>query len=212
MKTFKSLVAGTVAAALGTMIAVSTQMPHAARAQSKVSPTYVVPTYTAIAYRASAQGVPLASATDMIFLPGSSTKIVKVNRILISASATAAATTDIFLIKRVVTNSGGSPVLVPSAPLDTIVPLPGHGATPSSTTFPLVYLANPTIAGGGVQVDGARVNWGAAGVAGNMVFSFGGNTQPLTLRGMGEGLAINMNGVSPPSGGVLDITIEWTEE
>ncbi len=153
---------------------------------------------------ASVSFTPVATATDFWQIVGSGTKTVRVIRVQISGIATSAATNDVLLIKRTTANTGGTSASVSIAQ---------HDSNDSAATATVnSYSVNPTT-GTGVAIRGAKLNLGAAGSAGSIVWDFTGrNDKALVLRGTAQSLNLNWNGNAVPSGTSLDIDIEFTEE
>lgn len=161
---------------------------------------------TRATYSAASLGLtPAATATDFFQIVGSASKTVRVTRVQISGLATAAATNDIQLVKRTAANTGGTSASVSIAQHDS------NSAAPSATVNS--YSANPSALGAGVAIRGEKLNLGAAGAAGVIVWDFTTrNSQGLVLRGVAQSLNLNWNGAAVPSGTLLDIDVEWTEE
>lgn len=160
-------------------------------------------------YRAAITGlVPASSATDVFTLYGSATKTIGIKEICFSGRATAAANADVQLIMRTAVNTSGTstaPTIVKSDSTDGV-----------ATATVLAYTANPTT-GAGSLYDSEQVSLGnlTTGLAqGNAPFCWHWHDIPgvksPVLRGVAQGLAINLNG-SSYSGGLLDITVIWTE-
>jgi hypothetical protein len=148
---------------------------------------------------------PAATATDIWSLIGSATKTVRLLRLAVTGLATAAATVDLRLLFYSAANTGGTatqPVLV------------SHDSNNAAATAVVnLYSANPTL---GTLVGGFRarkLNLGAAGAAGMVVWDFStNNDQAFVLRGVAQQISLNWNGQAVPSGTSLDIEAEFTEE
>ena len=122
-----------------------------------------------------------------------------------SAIATAAATVDIQAVKRTAANTGGTAVS------QTIAQHDSNDAAASGTVN--TYTANPASLGAGVNIRAQKLNLGAAGSAGSILWDFTTrNDKALVLRGTTQSLDLNWNGAAVPSGTSLDIELEWTEE
>jgi hypothetical protein len=149
---------------------------------------------------------PAATATDFFQILGSGSLVVRVTRITISGIATAAASIDIQLVKRTTANTGGTQVAATMAAYDSN----DAGATAVVNS----YSANPSVLGTSAgNIRGAKLNLGAAGAAGSIVWDFTTrNAKAVVLRGAAQSLALNWNGAAVPSGTSVDIDIEWTEE
>jgi hypothetical protein len=144
------------------------------------------------------------AATDWLVLTGSASKTVRVTNITLCGTATAAATNDVLFVKRSTADTGGTTGTAP-----TIVPLQGETASAAIA----IYTANPTLGTAVGNVDGSKLNLGAAGAAGCASYDFGTrSTEAVVLSGTAQQLAINWNGASLPAGASVDARIEWTEE
>jgi hypothetical protein len=145
------------------------------------------------------------SPTDWVVLTGSSTKLVRVTNVTVCGFATAATSIDVVLIKRTAADTGGTSSAIAAQPL--------QGETASATAA--IYTANPTLGTSisGAAVDAVKINLGATGSAGCFSTDDGTrNTEAIVLSGVAQQLAINLNGVTVPSGANLDYRIEDTEE
>ncbi len=148
---------------------------------------------------------PPATATDFFQIIGSGSKLVRVLRVQISGIATSAISVDIQAIKRTTANTGG-----------TVSPLTIglHDSTNGAVTAVVntySVLASPL--GTGATIRAKKLNLGATGAAGDIVWDFTTrNGQGLVLRGVAQSLNLNWNGAAIPSGTLLDIDVEWTEE
>lgn len=164
-------------------------------------------------YSASINGLALAaSATDYFTISGSATKVVKVNKIVVSMTQTATAINEAILLKRSTANTGGSSSTLTSVPHDS--------ANSSATATVLAYTANPTV---GTLVGQIRAKkfYSSEPVSANnnrygngnyVEFDFGNRPgQAITLRGAAQSLCLNFNGASA-AGSSVDVFIEWTEE
>lgn len=148
---------------------------------------------------------PAATPTDIVTIYGSGSKTIRVTRIEVSGMATAAATVDLQLIRRSTADTGGTSTNPAAVAHDT--------NNPGATAVVTLYSANPTLGTGVGTVRGGKLNLGAAGAAGSLIWDFGTrNGQGMVLRTAAQGLAINWNGAAVPSGGVLCASIEWVED
>lgn len=159
-----------------------------------------------VTYRAAAVFTPAATAaTDIFTLTGSATKTCDVTHIQISCTATAAAASDVILLKRSTADTAGT-----SSPV-TAVPLDANSAAGTCTA--LAYTANPTTGSlvGSVSIDKAAIST-ATGAPQALIDDFGiRQTQPLILRGIAQVAAVNLNGATL-AGLSCDIEVEWTEQ
>lgn len=148
---------------------------------------------------------PAATATDIWTLFGSSTTTVRLLRLEISGIATAAATVEIQLIKRTTADTAGTSA--------SLTPVSHDKNNAAATATVNLYSANPTLGTGAGNVRGGKLNLGAAGAAGLLVWDFGTrNSQGVVLRGVAEGLCLNWNGAAVPSGTLLCISAEFVED
>ena len=161
-------------------------------------------------YRLSAAASTWATSGEFFQMAGSATKTVRIQKITVGGAATAAVGTPIIVKRESSAISGGTCSAQTSniALLDT-----ANSASTVGTTMNLCTAA-PT-AGTAVNViDNCRLNVQtvASGQPDICVFSFGtNNDQPLRLTGTSDFIGIQ-NTVSFGTAGVLDITVEWTEE
>lgn len=160
-----------------------------------------------ITYRANiADLVPVASATDIVYINGSATKTVTINRIFITGTAGTAVAVPVQIIKRSAATSGGTCAAMTSVPLDS--------SDTAATAVVNSCTANPTpgAAVGTVASQSVFFSLSSAVNAQPGDFTFGDtNGKPVVLRGVAQGLAVNLNAVSVSSG-VLNVWIEYTEE
>lgn len=162
-----------------------------------------------VTYSAAATNfAPAASATDVFTITGSATKTVRIKRITFTMVQTTAAARDVQLIKRSTANSGGTSVARTAVPNDS--------SSPAGTATVLSYTANPTL---GTTVGAIRARKVfVSTITGNnsncdeFAIDFGDDQrQAPVLRGTGEVLAINLNGVTS-AGNLACANVEWTEE
>jgi len=147
---------------------------------------------------------PAATPTDVFTLYGSASKVIKIKRILVAGAATTAGSMTVFVTKRTAANTGGTS----TAP--TIGKYDSADATPAAT--PALYTANPSALGAGVALRYNRLNFGVAGSNGIVEFNFSNNNdKPIILNSATEGIAINLNGGTVPTGGAFGLSIEWEE-
>lgn len=170
----------------------------------------IVPTYMA----STATFTPAATATDIFHIGGSSTKTLKILRIILSGTQTTLGGSSLHsLIKRSSANSGGTPVAATLVSADS--------GFPAATALVEHYTANPTL-GGTVAGFGTFYNprttipAAASPLAIPVIFDFDiksmMNGHPIVLRGTSEEVAINLGGTTPSGAANYSITIFWTEE
>lgn len=161
--------------------------------------------------------VPVASATDVICLAGSATKIIKVTMIRLSGTAGTLVSLPVTLVRRAAVNTGGTAASTTANPANNISKRDTTQATASAV--PISYTANPTITDSSpTYLDSAELTLPttAAGVVSlPLVFDYGKDlanlNAPVTLRGAAQQVCLNFNGVSVSSG-LLNGSLTWTEE
>jgi hypothetical protein len=163
------------------------------------------PTYS---YRA-ADFTPAATPTDVLALVGATGKCIRITKIGISGSATAAALLDVYITKRTTLNTGGtssSPVATKYDSLD---------GAPSGTL--LLYTANASGLGTGTGLEGDKIYLAVQGTPTSapshwMVDYTGLESKCPILRNASESISINFAGATLAAGTSLYLYIEWTEE
>lgn len=157
-------------------------------------------------YSAAVTGLAVAaSATDVAIINGSATKTVCVLDVRVSCHGSSAVRFNIALIRRSTANSGGTSAAMTAVKNDT-----GNDA---ATATVLSYTANPTpgTAVGYVRADSYIAPTANNPGVSNFRFADRHDNQPLTLRGVAQGLAVSLEGQTV-TGGECDISIEWSEE
>jgi hypothetical protein len=154
---------------------------------------------------------PYTTAQDVavLFNPAGSGTLIKVTRILVSGTATAAATLPLYLYLRSALNTGGTSSAVNNSTYDNNDP------TASGTLYS--YSAVPTNNGTGRLVRSnvlilanASTPTGAAPPLVSWEFGNIGNCRQPHIR-PGQCLALNLNGIAIPSGTSFYTTFEWAE-
>jgi hypothetical protein len=167
-----------------------------------------IPTFSAATVAYS----PYASATDIMIITGSATKTVRIKRVGVSGRATAANQLDVGLYKHTVANTTGSPTTITSVAHDTTI----NTGSAAVTAVVQTYGAAPVIDGTKVLFRAVQSNVsqsGSGGAATPVEWHFGDvNDQALVLHGTAEQAAINLGGGAVPSGTVLNMFVEWSEE
>lgn len=167
-------------------------------------------TTTLPTYAASVTGlVPAAAATDIFTIYGSASKTIRITRLESSGIASTAGSFVFSLIKRSSVNTLGTSTAVTRVPNDS--------ANVAATATVLAYTASPTVLGttvGGVRAQ--RVFMSTPTLVTHtpptvLVWEFGTAGQNQVLRGVGEGLALNL-GAATVIGGLMNISVEWLEE
>lgn len=160
-----------------------------------------------------------AAATDLVTITGAAGRVVKIVRITISAIATAAAVSDLSIIRRTTaTTAGTSTAIVPvergSLRRDgtaTIQADPAYATVLQYTANPVVGTATPPT-GGVIFAQKLALNVVGGATDDPLVIDFTTTGMELpTLIGNQDVLAINMNGATN-AGNAFTGTIEFTEQ
>ena len=163
------------------------------------------PTYS---YRAD-NITPVANATDVLLLVGAKGKCIRVTKIAISGSATAAALLDMTITKRTFINIGGTFTIPTATKYDPFDP------APSGVLH--LYTANPTSLGNGTGLEGDKIYLHAqttpAGEPTHWSVDYTGiEAKCPILRSANDCVSIGFAGQTIPDGTSLFMYIEWTEE
>lgn len=153
-----------------------------------------------------------ATPTDILTITGSSTKTLRITKIVLAGGSTAAGSIQTAVIRRGALDTGGTATNPAIAARDT------HNATLLGGIVTL-YSANPTLgstAGAGAgTLDTCRLFLNTATGASPDVcaFTYGINNDQLTvIRGATDQIAVNLQGSTLPAGTTIDIDVEYTEE
>jgi hypothetical protein len=152
---------------------------------------------------------PYATPTDWIVIRGSATKTIKILRVELSGSATAATEVTLTLNKHTVANTVGTST--------TPTPMQHDSADGVATATVLLYSVAPTISGTATIWKTVRMTLNVTPAATTVatdryVYDYGAPPyEPLVLRGAAQEFAINFAGVAVPAGGVYDVAIIWSE-
>ena len=163
------------------------------------------PTY---AYRA-ADITPVALATEVLTLVGANGKCVRITKIGVSGSATAASILDLYIRKKTTLSTGGTFTNPSATKYDSLDP------NPSATL--VLYTANPAALGTGSSLEGDKIYLPAqatpAGEPTHWMADYTGVTaESPILRNANESISISFAGQTIPAGTSLYMYIEWTEE
>ena len=186
----------------------STGIPVAARADGNV--VGISTNGTRATFRYVAQDItPVATATDVLVLTGSATKVIRVTKVEVVGTATIASIYDHYIVKRTTANTGGTSTNVTAAKSDS--------ADDAQTAALALYTANPSAVGTGIAVEAHKTYLSASATPGAAAlpssYEFGvRNDKAIVLRGTSESLAINFNGQAVPTGASLYLSFEWTED
>jgi len=172
----------------------------------------LAPSYKATYMLTTGKFTAAASATDVFEIKGSSTKTIKILRVLVLTSKSpSGANVTLSLVKRSTANTGGTSTAV------TVVPCDSNNA--AATCSAKYYTANPTLGTlvGALHYFGLSNDYDASSQGLGSIYGTSGEVlsaekfgQAVTLRGTGESLCINANGVSQPD--KISISAIVTEE
>lgn len=151
--------------------------------------------------------IPAATPTDVLTIKGSGTKTIRVTAIRFTLSTTAGSgiLLNTSLVKRSSANTSGTSTTATNVPHDS------NNAAGTATVQG--YTANPTLGTAVGTIRSIRYDATPAATANQEeVFDFGTRpAQCIVLRGAAEQLCLNLGGTTV-TGGILDGSIEWTEE
>lgn len=147
-----------------------------------------------------------ATPNDIFVITGSATKTIRIGKLSLCGTATAATTAEFSLVKRSTAATGGTI-------LNTATVVPNDSTNPAATATFVSYSVNPTPGTAVGVVDAKKLNLGALGAAGCLYWQWGDtNGQQIVLRGVAQQLSINFASATPPAGMSLDVKVELTEE
>lgn len=162
---------------------------------------------TRATYRACFTAGSLSSVPEPFNIYGSASKTVRIKKITLNGTHTAATNTTVQLIRRSAAPTGGTSTAITVAKLDT--------ASPASTATHLEYYTATQTTGASVAVvHQARIGVNiSTSVAGNqqpewVLFDGRNNGQAIVLRGTTDGIGITF-GITPAN---VDATVEWEED
>ena len=176
-----------------------------------------LPTYKAVLFDV----VPYTAASDIlnISLASTATVVLKVTRCYVSYDATAAVTSDAYLIRRITANTGGTPTALTTAQAAF---LSGFGVVTQSDTSDAAtaatvvgYTVAPSPLGTGQIIDGGHITIPAAATPSvpvtyfELTFANRGSKPPVIRPGQSISLSLGANTV--PVGASLYASIEWVE-
>lgn len=146
--------------------------------------------------------------TDIFTITGSSTKVIRVQKISINGTNTGNTNAFISLIRRSTANTGGTST--------TLTNVPSDSTQAAGTATVRAYTVNPTL---GTTVGTFRTDaiflptLASTNAGGDISYEFGQpNCKSVVLRGTSEVIAVNVGGVTIGGTTVLAIDITWTEE
>lgn len=148
-----------------------------------------------------------ANATDIFTVTGSSSKTIRITRVLFSSTEGSNGIHLVRFIKRSTADSGGTSSAITAVPYDS--------ASAAATATVLAYTANPTLgtavgdlAAFTIQIPATNLN------NSNYPWEFAYGTRPaqaIVLRGTEQVFAVNLDATTITNGS-FNISVEWTEE
>lgn len=170
----------------------------------------VVPTYHAVGVAIAVGTAP----TDVACITGSATKVIRLKKVRLSGTAGTAINISVFLTKHVVADTGGTPATGTALP--TAYPMDSTNPTVSATLQ--AWTANPTVADAASTVINSATLFlpvtSTASGASPVIFDWASGGVALEgpiLRGIAQQVCVNLNGVTAPSSGLLNVQWVWTE-
>ena len=166
--------------------------------------------------------VPPASATDEVCIAGSTSRVVRVQRIVLSGTAGTLVTLPVVVVRRATADTGGTAATTTANPgITTQIASrdTGQQTNASATATLISYTAVPTINDAApVYIDAANLTLGVTSAATTplaTIFDWSrdieNNLQVPTLRGAAQQICVNFETISVSSGLVAG-SITWTEE
>lgn len=202
----RTLLAASAAALISSVLVAQGQVPGVNSTLQTVFTMVYEASTSKPTYSATSAFTPASAATDVCTLIGSSTKTIRVRRIIFSGITTSTVATDaISVIKRSTAATTGVSVVMTNVP---------YSSTSSSATAVAEYFTtNPTVGTVVGAVAESLYTFGlTTSVMANkeLVFEFGRLASPVFLRGTGQNLAVSLN--SNTVAGPVTCTFEWTED
>lgn len=162
-------------------------------------------------YSATQIYTPALNATDTCSLSGSSTRTIRVRRVIFGGTSTAVQTDPVALLKRSTAYTAGQGLLLPRVPFDSTNLITGSTTNTSTVNMSEYWTGNPTLgtlvgALADVYVTFANQTTGTGSL---YTFELGQRTSPVFLRGIAQQLAVNLNGQTFTQ---VSCTFEWTED
>jgi len=203
---FRTLLVAGIASLLTAVVVSQAQVPGVNSALNTVFTLAYDNSTMKPTYSASGRATLVASATDVCTLTGSTTKNIRVRRVLFSGLATAVIAEPVSIVKRSTVTTGANSALITMVPYDS--------SNSAATAVAETWSGNGTLGtlvGALADVYYVSGNF-TTGVGGEPIeFKFGELGQPVVLRGAAQEIAVNLSGITWASG-VANCVFEWTEE
>jgi len=174
------------------------------------------PTYKAILFDV----VPYTAATDVINVALASTAQVAlyITRVYCSYDATAASTSDVYLVRRITANTSGTPTTLTTTQqsfLSGQAVVTQHDTSDQATQATVVaYASSPTLGTANI-IDAAHIGISAIATPSTpcipveMVFGTRGSKLPVIRPG--QSVSVSLGGNVVPAGAGLYLSLEWIE-
>ena len=148
-----------------------------------------------------------ASATDIFNFTGSGTKTIYIRKIVWKqANVASNGYHTVYLLKRSTANTGGTSSALTAVPLDSNFP--------SATASGVYYTANASSLGTSVGTIAHKFMklYYDLSFFDVTLFDATKGGSPIVLRGTGESISVNYNGVTDAIGTSAAVDIEWSEK
>lgn len=170
--------------------------------------------YSTKTYHAVGQAIAVGTTpTDVACITGSATQVVRLKKVRLSGTANTAINISVYLTKHSVLNTGGTPATGTALPTAS----PNDSLFAAATATLQAYTVNPTVDASAVVVNAATLLLPVTTTASSQsIIAFDWSTggvqeAPPTLRLATQQYCINLNGVTAPSSGLLNVEWVWTE-
>lgn len=146
-----------------------------------------------------------ATATDVFIINGSASKTIRITKVRTTISTTSGSAIKLTVqgIKRSAADTGGTAVTATNVPHDS--------TNAAGTAVARHFTANPAALGTAIgTMRSTHIGVTQSGLSGGVIeWDFEGG-QPVVLRGVAEGFAVNFSATSV-AGGIVSIHVEWQE-
>ena len=203
---FRTLLIATLASLLTAVLASQAQVPGVNSTLQTVFTLAYDNSTMKPSYSARAAFTPGGTPTDVCSITGSSTRRVKVRRIVIAGTLTTTITEYVAIVKRSTANSAGAGSAMTKVPYDS-------NNAASTVAVAEVWTGTAPTVGTlvGVLAD-IPVTFAATTIVNQGTeFKFGELAQPVVLRGVAQQLSLNLEGQGGGAG-TIQCFFEWTED
>lgn len=156
-------------------------------------------------YSATGVVTPTGSPTDVCSITGSATKTIRVRRVIVSGTNSAAISEAVAIVKRSTANSAGAGSAMTQVSYSS-------ANTAGTVAVAEVWTGTPTLGTVVGRIADVYVLFGTStSLAPATVFEFGQLGSPVFLRGAAQQLSVNLEGQGGGAGTII-CTFEWTED